>query len=145
MVTTFAPGPRLRATRIAAATLAPEDVPPKIPSSRASRRVISLASCVATGLMSLTWSGRHSGGMKPMPMPSILCEPEGPPDSTADSAGSTATTRIFGSRRHRACVTPWIECAVLTECTKGATSPRVWRQISSPSGRYPCVASWLLS
>ena len=31
--------------------------------------------------------------MNPMPMPSILCDPDGPPDSTADSAGSTATTR----------------------------------------------------
>ena len=75
-----------------------------------------------------------------MPMPSILCDPEGPPDSTADSAGSTATTRIFGSCRHSACVTPWIECAVLTECTKASTSPPVCCQISSPE-RQVALAS----
>ena len=44
----------------------------------------------------------HSGTTKPAPMPSILCTPVGPPDSTADSAGSTATTCMCARLRSQA-------------------------------------------
>ena len=64
--------------------------PQKIPSSRASLRAIALASSVETARISFTSSGCHNGGMKPMPIPSILCEPDAWPEITADSAGSTA-------------------------------------------------------
>ena len=91
MVATVAGGPSCLVTRIAATTFASDDGPVKIPSSRANRRVISFASSAVTVWISLTSSGCHNGGTNPMPMPSILWEPDGFPDSTADSAGSTAT------------------------------------------------------
>ena len=65
--------------------------------------------------------GSHSGGMKPRPVPSILCAPVAPPDSTADSAGSTATTRTFALRSLSTFVAPWSECAVPTMCTNAST------------------------
>src|SRR2546426_11692232 len=50
-VTTVAPGPSSSAMRIAAMTLAPDDVPPNNPSSRARRRAIAFASSLrARGL-----------------------------------------------------------------------------------------------
>lgn len=61
-VTTVAPGPSRRPTAIAASTFAPDDVPAKSPSSRASRRAIALASSVATGTISSNSSGSQSGG-----------------------------------------------------------------------------------
>src|SRR5512137_1982743 len=56
-VTTVRPGPRRSATRIAAMTFAPDDVPVKIASSRARRRAISFASAVATAWISSTRLG----------------------------------------------------------------------------------------
>ena len=78
IVATVADGPSCRATRIAATTFAPDEVPAKIPSSLARRRAIALASSVETAWISLTSSGFQSGGTKPIPIPSILCEPDGP-------------------------------------------------------------------
>lgn len=103
-------------------------------SSRASCLAMFFASAVDTRSMRLTISGCQSGGTNPMPMPSILCEPEGPPESTADSSGSTAVMSIIGLCAQSASVTPWMECAVLTACTKAVTWPPVCDQISSPSG-----------
>src|SRR6266550_4742409 len=53
-----------------------------------------------------------------MPMPSIWCEPDGFPESTADSAGSTPATCNRGLCWRSACAAPWIEWAVPTHCTK---------------------------
>ena len=47
-------------------------VPAKTPSSRARRRAIAFASSVVTVRISFTRPGSHNGGMKPMPIPSIL-------------------------------------------------------------------------
>src|SRR5918992_1508042 len=47
-----------------------------------------------------------------MPTPSILCGPAAPPPSTADSAGSTATSSTFGLLRLSASATPREEAAL---------------------------------
>ena len=62
-VTTAFPGPRRRPTWIAARTLAPVEVPAKIPSSLASRRAMPFASSVGTGRMVFASEGSQSGGM----------------------------------------------------------------------------------
>ena len=92
IVPTVALCPRRLATRSAATTLAPLDVPPNMASSRARRRAIALPSSVLTASISSTSSRLQSAGTNPIPIPSILCEPGDFPASTADSAGSTATT-----------------------------------------------------
>ena len=48
--------------------------------------------CYVTPKEHLGLAGFQSGGTNPIPTPSILCDPDGLPESTADSAGSTATT-----------------------------------------------------
>src|ERR1051325_8407348 len=50
---------------------------------------IAFASSVVTVSTRWTRRGSHNGEMTPIPTPSILGEPLGFPDSTADSAGST--------------------------------------------------------
>src|SRR3954469_16235275 len=90
-VATQAVGPSAIPTRIAARTLAPDEVPANSPSSLARRRAMLSASSVAIGMMSSTRRGSHIGGPHPMPIPSIRWAPGAPPESTADSAGSTAT------------------------------------------------------
>src|SRR5437879_1982159 len=92
IVPTVAPAPSRLATCSAATMLAPLEVPAKMASSRARRRAISFASSEATMKISFTSSRLQSGGMNPIPMPSIWCEPDGLPESTADSAGSTPAT-----------------------------------------------------
>ena len=44
-------------------------------------------------------AGSSCGGRRPMPPPSMWCVPAGPPESTADSAGSTATRCSAGQLR----------------------------------------------
>ena len=105
-VTTTDSFPSRSATRSAAATLAPVEVPANIPSSFASRRAIFMASAVDTVIISFTNAGRHSGGIKPIPIPSILCEPEGLPERTALSSGSTAIMLISGFCLRKAFVVP---------------------------------------
>src|SRR3989441_5187395 len=92
IVPTVAPAPSRFATCSAATMLAPLEVPAKMASSRARRRAIALASSEATMKISFTSSRLQSGGMNPIPMPSIWCELDGFPESTADSAGSTPAT-----------------------------------------------------
>src|SRR2546425_2523702 len=92
MVVTIAFGSSLLATWRDATMLAPDDVPTNKPSSFANLRAIAFASSDETGMISLTWPGSHRGGMKPIPIPSMLWDPVGFPESTADSAGSTADT-----------------------------------------------------
>src|SRR5262245_47872244 len=54
-VTMVAPGPSWRPNWMAAITLAPEEVPANMASSRARRRVISFASSVGTGSTPQRW------------------------------------------------------------------------------------------
>src|SRR5262245_28589945 len=62
-VTTVLPGPSRSATRSAAITFAPDDVPANSASSRARRRAIAFASAVATGSIASTSDGSQRGGM----------------------------------------------------------------------------------
>ena len=55
--------PQRWATRIAAMTLAPDDVPAKSASSRASRLAIAFASSVFTAWISSASAGSQSGGV----------------------------------------------------------------------------------
>ena len=75
---------------------------------------------------------RQSGTTKPAPTPSILCAPGWPPDSTGDSAGSTAT---IADPARRACAAPRAmprsDAAVPTLWTKPSIRPPVCVQISS--------------
>ena len=74
----------------------PEEVPANSASSRASRRAIASDSSVDTATTSSTSAGSHSGGVRPMPMPSMRCAPGARPSSTEDSAGSRTTIRTPG-------------------------------------------------
>ena len=74
-----------------------------------------------------------TGGTKPAPMPWMRCGPGGPPESTAEPRGSTATTRRRGltcSRRYSP--TPVIVPPVPTPATSTSTRPSSARSISGP-------------
>ena len=87
----MAPLPRRSATRIAATTFAPEDVPANRASSRARRRVIAFASSVGTGTISSTSDGSQSGGTAPIRIEAEAYNTGGQNvgywDSTAGNAG----------------------------------------------------------
>lgn len=80
--------------------------------------------------MASATSGRQIGATKPGPTPSILWLPGAPPDSTADSDGSTAMTCTRGCRARRPRATPVMHCAVPTDCTKASRLPPVWAHSS---------------
>ena len=84
------------ATRTAAATLAPELMPARMPSSLARRRAQVKASSLVTVSTPLSRLVSRFLGMKPAPMPWILCGPGLPPEMTGESAGSTAMARKSG-------------------------------------------------
>ena len=138
MVATVASAPRRIATPTAAATLAPVEVPAKIASS------------VVTAKISSTSLGFHRGGIKPMPIPSILCEPEGLPERTDDSAGSTAKKRaVVGC--HSAARGPFREwsapCSPRAHRRRrgGQTAPRSpHRAVDNRLRRPDCYRSILL-
>src|SRR5579863_1744425 len=71
-VTTVAPAPSRSASRSAATTLLPVEVPANRPSSLARRNVIVVASPVETVSMSSAMPEYHRGTTKPAPTPSIL-------------------------------------------------------------------------
>ena len=78
------------AKRAAAAKFAPELIPAKMPSSRAKRRAHVNASSLVTVSTPVKRLVSRFLGMKPAPMPWILCEPALPPEMTGESVGSTA-------------------------------------------------------
>ena len=63
------------ATRLAAHSAAPEEIPHKIPSSRAARLAQANASSSEMRSTLSTMSRFKFSGMKPAPMPWILCLP----------------------------------------------------------------------
>ena len=73
--------------------------PPGAPPRAAMRRAISMASSLVTCTISSIMPVLSTAGTKPAPMPWILCGPGLPPDSTGESAGSTATILKRGSLR----------------------------------------------
>jgi hypothetical protein len=89
------------------------------PVSRPSSVARRLAMATASSLDTLTTSSMmlvsSTPGTKPAPMPWILCAPGLPPDSTGDSAGSTATscraTSSTWHQHHRQELTRSLSCA----------------------------------
>ena len=75
--------------------------------------------------------------MKPGPIPCSPCGPGSSPDSTALSAGSTASTRSPARRGFSACAMPVRVPPVPAPPTTMSTSPPVSAQISSA-----VVAAW---
>ena len=120
-----------RATSKAAQTAAPEEIPAKMPSSRASLRAVAPASSSFTTMISSINSVFKTGGMKPAPMPWILCGPGRPPERTGLAAGSTATTRNPGRRGLITSATPVRVPPVPTPATRKSIRPPVSLQISS--------------
>src|SRR5256885_11804017 len=118
IVPTVAPAPSRFATCSAATMLAPLEVPAKMASSRARRRAIALASSEATMKISFTSSRLQSGGMKPIPLPSVWCAPVRFAESTPDSAGSTPPTGNWEFWRRNVCAPPRIGWAGPTHCTE---------------------------
>ena len=119
-------------TLAAATTAAPEEIPQKIPSSVASRLAMAMASSLLTCTTSSIKDVSAVPGIKPPPMPWILCGPGGPPERTADSCGSTATILREGLRGFRNCAHPVKVPPVPTPTTKKSIFPSVSAQISGP-------------
>ena len=118
-------------TCTAAHTAAPAEMPAFTPSRRAHSRAVSMASSSSTGTISSITSRLSTSGTKPGPIPSILCGPGFPPESTGDEAGSTATTCRPGLRSFSRSPQPVIVPPVPTEATSTSILPSVSRQISS--------------
>jgi hypothetical protein len=119
-------------TRIAAKTEAPEEIPQNIPSSVASLRAMPIASAPETCTTSSIKDVSQFPGMKPAPIPWILCGPGDPPDSTADSSGSTAIICNSGFRGFKYCAHPVRVPPVPTPPMRISTFPSVSAQISGP-------------
>ena len=96
----------LLATWTDASTAAPLLMPQKTPSSLAIRRAMSMASSPEIWITSSKSDVSAFPGMKPAPMPWILCGPGFPPDKTGDSTGSMATIRSSGFFSFRYCPEP---------------------------------------
>ena len=106
------------ASSIAAQTAAPEDMPTSTPSVLPMSLPTANASSLATGIISSYTLVSSTSGTKPAPMPCILCAPATPVDSTAEVAGSTATTFTPGTFSLRYLPTPVIVPPVPTPATK---------------------------
>jgi hypothetical protein len=83
-------------TSMAAATAAPELMPTNTPSLVAISLEVAMALLESIFTISLISEVSQFWGMKPAPIPWILWGPGGPPLSTADSTGSTATRCRLG-------------------------------------------------
>ncbi len=115
----------------AAAIAAPEEMPTGRPSVSAARRAQAKAVSLPMRTTSSMSEVSSVSGMKPAPMPWILCGPGVPPESTGLSSGSTATTRRCGRRGFRTLATPVSVPPVPTPEMKTSSRPSVSRQISS--------------
>ena len=98
----------------------------------ASLRAIAMASAPDTCTTSSTTPRSSTSGTKPAPMPWIGCGPASPPESTALSSGSTATTRTVGFCCLKNVPHPVIVPPVPTPLTKTSTAPLAAAQISGP-------------
>ena len=133
------------ATFTEAATAAPQEMPQVMPSSRWSRLAISTASSFVTCTTSSTTPRSRTSGLKPAPMPWILCgpglgvSPARTAVSTGEWAGSTATDQMaFFFSFLRYFVTPVMVPPVPTPATKMSIFPSVSFQISGP-----VVSKWM--
>ena len=89
-----------------AARVAPEEMPTRMPSSRAERRAISRAASASTWITPSSSAVCRFFGMKPAPMPWIGCGLGLPPLITGDALGSTAYTFNFGHMALSTCAQP---------------------------------------
>ena len=89
-MSTFAPSLNSGSFWATAASEAPDETPMRIPSSRAARRAYSAASLGSTWITPSMRSRRITPGMKPAPMPWMVCGEWVPPESTGERVGSTA-------------------------------------------------------
>ena len=120
------------------------DGPDSRPSTRAACRAIANASAVGTAITSSKSSGRSIGGQRPMPPPSMRCVPGDPPESTADSPGSTTTRWRSGRADAIARVVPRKEPAVPTYEQHASRAVELLDQF--PAERpYPSIMSVLLN
>mmetsp|Transcript_51349 Transcript_51349/g.123929 ORF Transcript_51349/g.123929 Transcript_51349/m.123929 type:complete len:205 (+) Transcript_51349:1344-1958(+) len=126
------------ATCVAAKTAAPDEIPQKIPSFVAISRAISIASSPLIWMTSSRRLVSAFPGMKPAPIPWILCGPGLPPDKTALSTGSTATICKLGFKGLRYWPQPVNVPPVPTPPTRMSTLPSVSSQISGP-----VVSRWI--
>ena len=88
--------PGRAATSSAAWSAAPDEMPARIPSSRARRRAVANASSSVTCTTSSTTERFSTSGTKPAPIPWIRCGPGLPPERTGEPDGSTAIARNEG-------------------------------------------------
>ena len=93
---------------------------------------MSMAASLLIWMISSMMPVSRMPGMKPAPMPWILCGPGLPPLSTGLSAGSTATILTFGFLLFRNRPQPVMVPPVPTPDTKMSTLPAVSSQISGP-------------
>src|SRR5699024_655918 len=105
-VTTVLPLPNFFASSNAAYTAAPEEIPPRIPSSLASFLAYSNAVSFSTFTIPSYTSVSNVSGTNPAPSPCSLCGPDSPPESTGESDGSSAYTFVFGLFSFNTCPTP---------------------------------------
>src|SRR5699024_502703 len=87
---TFLPLPSFFAIFLAAATAAPEEIPPKIPSFLATSRDAENASSLDMRTTSSYTSVSNTFGTNHNPSHIILCRTGVSPDKTDESSGSTA-------------------------------------------------------
>ena len=126
-------GPESRGDLDAAARLAPVDGPDQMPSVARGPCGHGERLAVGTAITSSIVVAVSSGGTKPTPPPSMRWVPGGPPDSTADSAGSTATRWIAGQgspQRARSCPGSSRPCP--RRCTTASMRPSSCSSSSSP-------------
>mmetsp|Transcript_57218 Transcript_57218/g.136435 ORF Transcript_57218/g.136435 Transcript_57218/m.136435 type:complete len:388 (+) Transcript_57218:348-1511(+) len=118
-------------TSSAAVTAAPEEMPHRIPWAP-RRRAISIATGPVTFTTSSTMDMSQLPGMNPAPIPWILCGPGLPPDSTADSSGSTAIASSFAFLVLRNLEVPVRVPPVPTPPRNTSILPSVCSQTSGP-------------
>src|ERR1051326_579233 len=89
IVTTRFPGPSFCATCSAPVTFAPDDEPPRMPSSHARRATIANACGSGTMMISFASVRLSTAGTNDEPMPSTSCGPAWPPPIAAPCGPST--------------------------------------------------------
>ena len=117
---------------------APEDIPTGMPSVRASRRALAIAASFDTLTTPSNRLGSMLAGMKPAPMPWMMCGPGAPPERTGLPSGSTANICRSGFFFFSVLAVPVNVPPVPTPQTTASTAPPVSRQISSA-----VVTSWI--
>jgi hypothetical protein len=129
IVTMTASGPNCSPSRRAPTTFAPLEMPAKIPSSAASRRVIAIASASSICSRASTFDASQCGGTNPV-QPWMRNVPRLPPEIAAEPAGSSPLMNT--PRGRNASATPMSDDAVPIPWQNAVTRPPDCSQISRP-------------